>query len=103
MQHGYWDNTRACSHHRRRFGHRRTCLKNAKRNAKRKAEKDHQEVLVASVGRRGAGEDESQPTQEPMCRPNVAHPASTGLRSSQFVRIWPLYPDAAFVPFLSKW
>jgi len=56
MQHGYWDNTRACSRHRRRFGRRRTCLKKGERNARREAEEGHQDVLVESIGRRGAGE-----------------------------------------------
>ena len=61
MQHGYWDNTRACSHHRRRrFGRRQTYLKKGERGARRETEDDHQGVLVASVGQ-GAGGDRANP------------------------------------------
>jgi hypothetical protein len=71
------------------------------RNAKREVEEDHQDVLVASVGRRGAGEDENQPTREAKCRPpSLIQPRPASARASQFVRVWPLYPDCCFrLPF----
>lgn len=100
MQHDYWDNTRACSRRRRRFGRRRTCLKKGGRNAKKEAKEDHQDVLVASVGRRGVGEDRANPHEnqcvDPLRSPSLVRPP----RPSQFVRVWPLYPDCCFrLPF----
>jgi hypothetical protein len=103
MQHGYWDNTRACSRRRRRrFGRRRTCLKKSRGmrrdRLKRITRKYWWRVLDNEERERMRANLHTEPL---LCRAPFAYPASPGLRiGSQFVRVWPLYPDRCFrLPF----
>ena len=109
MQHGYWDNIRACSHHRRRrFDRHQTYLEQGERVRRERLKRITRKYWWRVL------DDEERERIEPThtrttneSTPPFAHPASRRpgpAKGSQFVHVWPLYPECCFSsPFLSRW